>query len=496
MTFHFTALGCALLCVFFGCIIEDEQTDTDDQNGDVDEGPYQEFFIYDDLVRFAWGGSMDGKNIDLNSTENPYDGVYAMRIDIDETDWWNEISIQAELPGLDLRGASAICFATWIELGSMVSWTWMDGCGNKYGISGDGEWYYECQPIRKCPNLASIHDIFGFRMTGPGTILIDEISIRFPRPDDEPTEVVIENTDECNYQLSVNGDEYFIKGFGYDSIDESWYETDFGLVAAASGNTLRNWGASQFTFSTLDQMLDHGLHLLAGFWLFRGDECDTCPTPDYTDPVYRQAVERAVTNFVECYKDHPAILAWLPGNEVWDNLSEDENDPNKKAFVSLLNDLAVQIHKIDANHPVGTAGVCHHPLVDLAIDAPDIDFYGANAYGCISEVMQEALNAGWDRPIVYTEYGCDGWWERDDWFDESYGDEEKADDYAARYREYIAGQRGLVLGGAAFAWIDRLDPGQSLPGWGIVNDDRSFRPQYERLSEAYSEPLPDCIMPK
>ena len=48
------------------------------------------------------------------------------------------------------------------------------------------------------------------------------------------------------------------------------------------------------------------------------------------------------------YKDHPALLAWIIGNEA--NL----RFKNPKVF-DAINDISKMIHQVDPNHPTTTA---------------------------------------------------------------------------------------------------------------------------------------------
>ena len=536
-TYWFFAILLLILCgcsVFLGCDCgddddpstssgqadDDDDDDDDDDNDDDDNNNVVEkrLYIFDDTAPFPWGGWMGepdpggGKQLDIMNP-NAYEGVYAVRAYIDGSNLWDGIWVRVhdlwEGPGTDWRGASKLCYAIKAEPNETVKIIWMQDnqtlqdCASRY-VTGDGEWHEFCEPLDECSGLESVQNVFGFSTnTGEQEIYFDEIYVVFLRPVETPAKVTIKTSAGPKYKLMVDGDPFFVKGFGQNWWD--WQDStfpiyphmaaDFDLVVAASGNTVRNWSVSNMTFQTLDLMHEKGLHLLAMLWMLRGEEADGMQIPDYTNPVYRQAVRRTALNFVECFKDHPAVLAWLFGNEVFHFMQPVEEttvEQNREGFAILLGEIAADVHGVDPNHPISTVGVCAEYL-ELVVDhAPSLDFWGSNAYECIKDVVNDATTAGWDGPILFTEFGPLGWWEYSgDWCND-YSDEEQAEDIRLHYENFIAGQCDVVLGGSAFAWYDKIDPDAPCYGWGMIEDDESRmpKPQYGVLAEVYSTPTP------
>jgi beta-galactosidase/beta-glucuronidase len=211
-----------------------------------------------------------------------------------------------------------------------------------------------------------------------------------------------------------------------------------------------------------------------GFWLFRGDEGQSV---NYGDTRYRQAVKNSVRHWIACFKNHPSVLAWCLGNEVHPNLNP-STTANRINFDSLLGELVQMVHVLDPNHPVTHAAENLVPLDEVL--ATGVDFYGTNSFKACASVIDDYAAAAHPRPLAFLEFGCNSWWE-EDWA--NYSDEERAQHYVARAAR-IERVAGMTLGGCAFAWLDKSE-GQHT-GWGLVNADRSIRPEYSALSFLWS----------
>lgn len=105
-----------------------------------------------------------------------------------------------------------------------------------------------------------------------------------------------------------------------------------------------------------------------------------------------------------------------------------------------------------------------------------MDIYGSNAFGDIGSVIDNYSQSSYDKPLLFQEYGCLGWWETD-W--SNYTNEERAQDYLIHWNTL----KGESLGGYAFTWQDKSENGYH--GWGIVDSDRSPRPQFNMLTGHY-----------
>ena len=124
---------------------------------------------------------------------------------------------------------------------------------------------------------------------------------------------------------------------------------EFGSVAALAahgGNSFRTWRTENGVKSgreVLDEAARHGLTVAMCIEIGRERL-----KFDYDD---KKAVARQLEfarREVLKYKDHPALLAWIIGNEP--NL----HFKNPKVF-DAINDISKMIHQVDPNHPTTTA---------------------------------------------------------------------------------------------------------------------------------------------
>ena len=131
---------------------------------------------------------------------------------------------------------------------------------------------------------------------------------------------------------------------------------------------------------------------------------------DDTDAVNEQ-LERA-RSAVRQYKNHPALLGWMIGNEL--NLMH----TNPKVW-DAVNDISKMIHEEDGLHPTTTAlaglGEDTYSLIQTRV--PDLDFLSTQVYGMLTVLHEHVASIGVDMPIMVTEWGTVGHWElpQTDW---------------------------------------------------------------------------------
>ncbi|MDD5424355.1 MAG: glycoside hydrolase family 2 TIM barrel-domain containing protein [Candidatus Omnitrophica bacterium] len=130
---------------------------------------------------------------------------------------------------------------------------------------------------------------------------------------------------------------------------------------------------------------------------------------DYSDPAQRENIKKSVRAMVEDNKDEPYVLMWLLGNEnniaTWSRCNA---GANMKDYLTLVNECAKMIKRIDPDHLVG---ICegfrgsHLPLYGEYL--PDIDIIGMNAYmgKWGFGTMWKQVKRDFDRPVFLTEYG-------------------------------------------------------------------------------------------
>ena len=270
-----------------------------------------------------------------------------------------------------------------------------------------------------------------------------------------PVEVVLR---DGRYTLLRGGDPYSIRGAGIEF-------ADVGNFAAHGGNSLRTWRTDS-RFSTAQEVLDeaasYGVTVVMCIEIGRERHGF-----DYDD---EQAVAEQfeyARGEVMKYKDHPALLAWMVGNEA--NLFFE----NPRVF-DAINDIARMIHEVDGRHPVTTALAGFSPeLAGLIEDrAPDLDFVSIQMYGDIVNLPAILEASNWEAPLFVTEWGAIGHWEVEQ---TSWGapieqnSSEKAANYLRSYEIAIGSNPQQIMGSYVFLWGQKQE---RTPTWyGVFLED-------------------------
>ena len=241
---------------------------------------------------------------------------------------------------------------------------------------------------------------------------------------------------EGGYTLLRDGKPYLVKGAGAAGVD-------LATVAARGGNSIRTWGIEEAQ-ATLDSAQQYGLTVSLGLPVaaerFGFDYDDAASVAEQ-----RQNIENAVLR----YKDHPALLAWIIGNEL------DMGFTNSRVY-NEVNELSRLIHKLDGNHPTTTTiAALNRETVELVRErAPDLDFISLQAYGALA-LMPKAIKYLRAGPFMITEWGPLGHWEvgKTRWGAPIEQDStEKGRHYLAGYRTLIEPFLGPGLGSYVFLW--------------------------------------------
>ena len=444
----------------------------------------REFYLYDDLAALPWSGrfgSLNGRTIDLDleSQDNPASGVYHARM---------TFSDKESLAGIYIQSAPSNWLGPGIELCALrlTFRIRSNRTDQTIEVKAFNDQQFRFVPIHNAnvwqteefdlnvQNCTDIHNVLAFVAHNPVqdlTVDVDDIALVYDAPAGSRHVRITGSTGPpWSYQLRIDDTPFFVQGVGYNNTVSADYAEDLALISQMNANTLRVWGQADAGFALLDEADRQGLMVIPAFWLLRGDE--GAPV-DYSDRTYQAAVSHSVLNWVACLKDHPAVLMWSLGNEVWTNLPSND----RSHFVTLIRSLAPEIHTADPQHPV-TYASRNNDAFD-ALENTALDLFAANSYADLPELLERHESGSSSKPILFLEFGCDGWWERD-WND--YKTSQRARDYALRAL-LLKSWSGVTLGGTAFAWIDKTE--MNYTGWGIVNDDRSTRPQWSALRRVF-----------
>ena len=260
------------------------------------------------------------------------------------------------------------------------------------------------------------------------------------------------------YQLQRNGEPYQIKGAGMAS-------GSVAVFAAHGGNSLRTWSTDnddKTGMQLLDEAARYGVTVAMGLDLGRERHGF-----DYDDS---HAVSRQldyVRAEVMKYKDHPALLMWIIGNEL------NHSFTNPRVF-DAINEISRMIHELDGNHPTTTAlaGFSSDQIALLEERSPDLDFLSFQLYAAIDDLPEKIREAGFTKPFMITEWGATGHWEV---AQTSWGapieatSSEKAKQFLSRYQRVIEPNRNQIIGSYVFFWGQKQE---RTPTWyGMLLED-------------------------
>jgi hypothetical protein len=272
-----------------------------------------------------------------------------------------------------------------------------------------------------------------------------------------PVEVAREGD---RYLLLRDGQPYEVKGAGLEF-------SDVAVFASHGGNSFRTWrtdNAQSTGLEQLDEAEKNGVTVALCIEIGRERHGF-----DYDD---EEAVARQLEyarGEVLKYKDHPALLAWIIGNEM--NLHFE----NPRVF-DAINDISKMIHELDGNHPTTTAlaGIDANLADLLGQRAPDLDFVSIQMYGDIVNLPRYLDEMAFDRPYMVTEWGAIGHWEmpKTSWDAPiEQNSSEKAANYLKSYQTAIASDTENLIGSYVFLWGQKQE---RTPTWyGMLLEDGS-----------------------
>ena len=214
-----------------------------------------------------------------------------------------------------------------------------------------------------------------------------------------PIKVEIRKTAD-GYQLLRDGEPYTVRGAGM-VVD------DIERFAAAGGNSIRNWSTmqrGQDTRALLDEAHAHGVTVALGLAM-RPERHGF----DYDDADAVAAQLESMRAEVLKYRDHPAVLVWVIGNEL------NHSYENPRVY-DAVNDVAKMIHELDPYHPTTTAisGFKPDVIAEITARAPALDFISFQMYGSVFVFPERLAASGFEEPFMVTEWGTIGYWETEE----------------------------------------------------------------------------------
>jgi hypothetical protein len=318
----------------------------------------------------------------------------------------------------------------------------------------------------------------------PGILLLGHVAIAEGNEGPAQQAIKVEIVDDNGkYQLLRGGQPYVVKGAGIDHVD-------LQSLVEHGGNSVRTWAVDDAA-EPAQQLLDRAqaLGLTVSLCLEFARERHGF---DYNDPaaVARQAAETRAR--VLKYKDHPALLTWIIGNEL------NFGFKNPRVY-EAVNDIAKMIHEVDPNHPTTTTITSFDKKALAAIEtyAPDLDFISFQLYGDLVNLPRYIEEANFEKPYFVTEWGAVGHWEvrKTRWgAPVEQTSSEKADNYAKSYRQVLLPFTEQALGNYVFLWGQKQE---KTPTWyGMYLDSGEETEAIDVMHNIWTGKWPDNRTPR
>jgi hypothetical protein len=131
-------------------------------------------------------------------------------------------------------------------------------------------------------------------------------------------------------------------------------------------------------------------------------------TLNYSDSSVRKNVLNEWGQFVSAFKDHPAVVMWMFGNEM--NNPSKWNVPAVFSLLGEITNLTHEIEGIDNWHPVSTPLLDGSIVQTIKIYDNNVDVWSYQVYRGSSffSIIGQAADAT-KKPLLITEYGVDSY---------------------------------------------------------------------------------------
>ena len=272
---------------------------------------------------------------------------------------------------------------------------------------------------------------------------------------------------------------HFIKGVTYGPFpvgshgaqfpERSIVEKDFTLMRAAGVNTVRVFTVPPLWL--LDAAEEAGVKVLAGL-----------PWPQHVafldNPAILGEIRAAVVDGVRACGRHPAIFAYLVGNEIPPDVIRWHGAEPVRRFLREL------VGCVRNEHPGALVSYANFPSTEyLTVDFTD--FVCFNVYlhdqAAFRRYVARLHNLAVDRPLVLTEFGVN-----------SLREGERGQCRILSWQVRTAFEAG-VAGTCVFAWTDEwFTGGHLIEDWafGLVDRERRPKPALLEVERCYCGPLP------
>lgn len=279
--------------------------------------------------------------------------------------------------------------------------------------------------------------------------------------------------------LFAGDTKFFIKGVTYGPFPENsrgeplpedaTVIRDFELMRRAGINAIRVYYVPPRHF--LDLAARAGIRVMVGI-----------PWPEHLCFLdqweVKEDILKTVREAVASLAGHPAILAWLIGNEIPSHIVRWHGSGKVEKFLAKL---AAIVREED---PEGMVTYANYPSTEY-LRLPFLDFLSVNLYlhdeKAFRSYVKRLQNVAGELPLVLSEFGMD-----------SIRNTEEHVAETLSWQLRAAFELG-VSGTMVFAWTDEwYTGGHLIEDWkfGVVSDARKPKPAYQAVADVYRQKLP------
>ncbi len=277
----------------------------------------------------------------------------------------------------------------------------------------------------------------------------------------------------------VGDKKHFVKGVTYGPFPKGSHEAhfpeyavvdaDFALMAEAGVNTVRVFTVPPLWL--LDAAHQAGLKILVGVpWSQHVAFLDS--------PAVQLQIRGAVTAGVRACRRHPAVFAYLIGNEIPPDMVRWHGADAVRSFLRSLVTCAKN------EHPEALVSYANYPSTEyLTVDFTDFVCFNVYLHDqpAFRRYIARLHNVALDQPLVLTEFGVD-----------LFGEGEEEQRRVLSWQVHTAFEAG-VAGTFIFAWTDEwFTGGHLVENWafGLVDRERRPKPSFDEVVRQYSGVLP------
>jgi hypothetical protein len=288
--------------------------------------------------------------------------------------------------------------------------------------------------------------------------------------------------DQGRHYLVKNGKRVFVKGaLGHSHLRD---------LKEIGGNTI-NVYHEYLTRQLFDEADSLGLYVAVTLNLARPAQ-----GANYSDTLFIKKQRHLVDSIVNTYKEEPALLFWIIGNEMHLGL-EWAGDVWQE-----INTLSKRVHALDPDHLTTTniAAFDRKHLFQVKYYCGDIDFLSFNAHHRNYVLQRELRNIlwGWDGAYLITEWTGPVYWhemQKTSWGAPAEpSSSEKAKMMAHNYHIAIERDSSKCLGGFVFYWGEKQERTHTM--FSLILEDRYKTQAFEVLQYFWLGGNPENYSPR